>query len=88
MVKQCPEATYPDALADSHEDVALRGRLVVHTTSNNEHNCRNDQKNKGGRCWNLSRVHKNIHGVAFLENILIAGDKGIFKLLMNLIHNL
>lgn len=32
------EATYPDALADFHHDVALRGGLVVHGTSNNEHN--------------------------------------------------
>lgn len=33
-----PEATYPNALADFHHDVALRSRFMVQTTSSNEHN--------------------------------------------------
>lgn len=33
-----PEATYPNALADFHHDVALRSSFMVQTTSSNEHN--------------------------------------------------
>lgn len=33
-------AAHPDALADFHDDVSLRGGLIVHTASKDEHDCR------------------------------------------------
>lgn len=37
--KQNKKTTYPDALADFHQDVALGVQLQVHGASNDEHDC-------------------------------------------------
>lgn len=49
-----PGDTYADAPADFHHDVALRGRLGVQRTSNNEHHCMEKANVKIASYWGTS----------------------------------